>query len=146
MNNFLCHAVPEAVPFLSRAPVLLVRKSPYWKLQVFSVVGSSCRTTIDIILTGFSALKLSHAFHHSQQSKLHQLSSSQPAQPKRMDPLLFHIVPQAVHLLPGLQCFWSIISMLGLPGFTVMRKIIQDPPKQPFVSMFIPRAHKFQNE
>jgi hypothetical protein len=55
----------------------------------------------------------SHRFLNTQQSKVHQLSSLQPAQPKRMDPLLCHTVPQAVHLLPGLQCIWSRISMLG---------------------------------
>jgi hypothetical protein len=36
--------------------------------------------------------------------------------------LLCHTVPQAVLLLPGLQCSWSRISMLGLSGLTVVRK------------------------
>jgi hypothetical protein len=65
----------------------------------------------------------SHRFLNTQQSKVHQLSSLQPAQPKRMDPLLCHTVPQVVHLLPGLQCIYSRISMLGLSGFTVVNKI-----------------------
>jgi hypothetical protein len=45
-------------------------------------------------------------------------------------------------MLPGLQCFWSIISMLGLLRFAVVRKLNQEPPKQPFVSMLIPIAHE----
>jgi hypothetical protein len=56
MNTFLCHAVPEVVPFLSRAPVLLVRKYPYWKLQGFSVVDSSIRTSIKLMHTGIHSL------------------------------------------------------------------------------------------
>jgi hypothetical protein len=36
--------------------------------------------------------------------------------------LLFHAVPQAVLLLPGLQCSWSRISMLGLSGLAAVRK------------------------
>jgi hypothetical protein len=41
MNTFLYHAVLEAIPFLSKAPVLLARKSPYWKFQGLSAVDSS---------------------------------------------------------------------------------------------------------
>jgi hypothetical protein len=44
-----------------------------------------------------------------------------------MDPLLCHTVPQAVHLLLGLQCSWSRISMLGLSGLTAVRKIEHIP-------------------
>jgi hypothetical protein len=32
--------------------------------------------------------------------------------------------------------------MLGLSGFTVVRKLNQEPPKQPFISMLRPRAHE----
>jgi hypothetical protein len=56
MNTFLCHAVPEVVPFLSRDPVLLVRKYPYWKLQGFSVVDSSIRTSIKLMHMGIHSL------------------------------------------------------------------------------------------
>jgi hypothetical protein len=35
----------------------------------------------------------SHRFLNTQQSKVHQLSSLQPTQPKRMDPLLCHASP-----------------------------------------------------
>jgi hypothetical protein len=56
MNTFLCHAVPEVVPFLSRAPVLLVRKYPYWKFQGLSVVDSSIRTAIKFMHTGIHSL------------------------------------------------------------------------------------------
>jgi hypothetical protein len=59
--------------------------------------------------------------------QVHQLSSTQPAQPKRMDPLLCHAVPQVVHLLPGLQCSWSRISMLGLSGLAAVRKTEHRP-------------------
>jgi hypothetical protein len=74
-----------------------------------------------------STLKLSQDFQHPQQSKVHQLSSTHPAQPKRMDPLLCHAVPQVFHLLLGLQCIWSRISMLGLSGFATVRKIEHRP-------------------
>jgi hypothetical protein len=40
MNTFLCHAVPQADPLLSKDPVLLVKKYPYWKLQGFLVVDN----------------------------------------------------------------------------------------------------------
>jgi hypothetical protein len=40
-----------------------------------------------------------------------------------MDPLLCHVVPQDVHLLPGLQCIYSRIYMLGLSRLASMRKI-----------------------
>jgi hypothetical protein len=56
MNTFLCHAFPEAVPFLSRDPTLLVRKSPYWKFQGLSAVDSSIQTTIKFMHTGIHAL------------------------------------------------------------------------------------------
>jgi hypothetical protein len=56
MNTFLCHVVLEAVPFLSRAPLLLVRKSPYWKFQGLSVVDSSIRTAIKFMHTGILSL------------------------------------------------------------------------------------------
>jgi hypothetical protein len=74
-----------------------------------------------------SSLKLSQDFQHPQQSKINQLSSTHIAQPKRMDPLLCNAVPQAIHLLPGLQRIWSRISMLGLSGFVVVRKIEHGP-------------------
>jgi hypothetical protein len=32
--------------------------------------------------------------------------------------------------------------MMGLSGFTVVSKLNQEPPKQPFVSMLRPRAHE----
>jgi hypothetical protein len=41
--------------------------------------------------------------------------------------LLFHAVPQEVLLLPGLQCIWSKISMLGLSGLTSMRNVEHKP-------------------
>jgi hypothetical protein len=44
-----------------------------------------------------------------------------------MDPLLCHTVPQVVHLLPRLQCFWLRISMLGLSGLAVVRKLNHPP-------------------
>jgi hypothetical protein len=42
--------------------------------------------------------------------------------------LLFHAVPQAVLLLPGLHCSWSRISMLGLSGLVVV-SIARHRPK-----------------
>jgi hypothetical protein len=56
MNTFLCHVVPEAVPFLSKAPMLLVRKSPYWKFQGLLVVDISIQTTIKFMDTGIHSL------------------------------------------------------------------------------------------
>jgi hypothetical protein len=41
--------------------------------------------------------------------------------------LLCHTVPQEVLLLPGLQCSWSRISMLGLSGLTAVRKVEHRP-------------------
>jgi hypothetical protein len=41
--------------------------------------------------------------------------------------LLCHAVPQDVLLLPGLQCSWSRISMLGLSGLTAVRKVGHRP-------------------
>jgi hypothetical protein len=43
--------------------------------------------------------------------------------PKRMDPLLCHTILQDVHLLPGLHCIFSRISMLGLSRLTTVNKI-----------------------
>jgi hypothetical protein len=56
MNTFIFHVVSQAVPFLSRVPILLVRKSPYWKLQVFSVVDISFRTTFNLMHTSIHSL------------------------------------------------------------------------------------------
>jgi hypothetical protein len=43
--------------------------------------------------------------------------------PREWNPILFfHAVPQEVLLLPGLQCSWSRISMLGLLGLTTMKQ------------------------
>jgi hypothetical protein len=43
--------------------------------------------------------------------------------PKKTSPLHYHIVPQDVHLFPGLQFIWSRISMMGLSGFKVVNKV-----------------------
>jgi hypothetical protein len=56
MNIFLCHVVLEVVPFLSRAPVLLVRKYPYWKFQGFSAVDSSIQTAIKFMHIGIHSI------------------------------------------------------------------------------------------
>jgi hypothetical protein len=56
MNTFLYHGIPEAVPFLSRAIVLLVRKYPYWKFQGLSVVDSFIRTAIKFMHTCIDSL------------------------------------------------------------------------------------------
>jgi hypothetical protein len=44
-----------------------------------------------------------------------------------MDPLLGHVVPRVVHLLPGLQFNWSKISMLGLSILVSVRKYENKP-------------------
>jgi hypothetical protein len=47
--------------------------------------------------------------------------------PREWTPLLCHAVPQVVHLLLGLQCSWSRISMLGLSGLAYVRKTRHKP-------------------
>jgi hypothetical protein len=66
---------------------------------------------------------ISHRLPNTHINPSTQLSSTQPAQPKRMDPpLLYHVVPQAFLLLPGIQCSWSRISMLALLGIAAVKK------------------------
>jgi hypothetical protein len=73
-----------------------------------------------------SALNLSQVSRHPQQSKYPYLFYPAYTTPRdRTSTLICHAVPHAILFLyfQGLQHSWSKISMLGLLGLTVVRKI-----------------------
>jgi hypothetical protein len=69
----------------------------------------------------------SHGIFSTHKNPVHHIYSTQPTQPKGMDPLICHTVPQVFHLLLGIQCIWSRKSMLGLSGFVAVRKNEHEP-------------------